>query len=167
MHIELYPLEKVVIDGKTLAFGMTRTAVEATLGKGDRVGARHYYFNSELALDHRDDRVAFIEFLGGIDGALHPTLDGVSVFDAQADELAALLRERSGVIVDTVGGYSYQFPPIGLGLYREAVPEEVTAMIEEAASDGAPMSPEDVAFERRRAAHWASIGIGGADYYRP
>lgn len=167
MKIELYPLEKVVLDGATLALGMTRAAVEAALGKGERVGARHYYFNSELALDYRDDRLELIEFLGGIDGALRPTLDGLSVFEADADALAALLRERSGgAVIDAERGYSYQFPPLGIGVYREAIPEEVAAMLEEAARDGAPMSPEDIACERRRAEHWATLALAGADYYR-
>lgn len=167
MKIELYPLEKVVLDGATLALGMTRAAVEAALGKGERIGARHYYFNSELALDYRDDRLELIEFLGGIDGALRPTLDGLSVFETDADALAALLRERSGgAVIDAERGYSYQFPPLGIGVYREAIPEEVAAMLEEAARDGAPMSPEDIACERRRAEHWATLALAGADYYR-
>lgn len=166
MHIELFPLEKVVIDGTPIALGMARAAVEATLGMGERVGARYYYFGSEMALDYRDDRLDFIEFLSGIDGALRPTLYGLSVFDANADELAALLRERSGgAIIDAERGYAYQFPPLGIGLYREAVPEEVAAMIEEAARDGAPMSPADIALEQRRATHWATVGLGAADYY--
>lgn len=167
MKIELYPLEKVVLDGTSLALGMTRIAAEAALGKGKCVGARHYYFNSELALNYRNDRLMLIEFLGGIDGALRPTLDGLSVFDADADTLTALLRERSGgAVIDAERGYSYQFPPLGIGLYREAIPEEVAAMLEEAARDGAPLSPEDIAYERRRAEHWATFALAGADYYR-
>lgn len=167
MKIELYPLEKVVLDGTSLALGMTRIAAEAALGKGECVGARCYYFNSELALDYRDDRLMLIEFLGGIDGALRPTLDGLSVFDADADTLTALLRERSGgAFIDAERGYSYQFPSLGIGLYREAIPEEVAAMLEEAARDGAPLSPEDIAYERRRAEHWATFALAGADYYR-
>lgn len=167
MKIELYPLEKVVLDGTSLALGMTRIAAEAALGKGECVGARHYYFNSELALDYRDDRLTLTEFLGGIDGVLRPTLDGLSVFDADADTLTALLRERSGgAVIDAERGYSYQFPPLGIGLYREAIPEEVAAMLEEAARDGAPLSPEDIAYERRRAEHWATFALAGADYYR-
>lgn len=166
MRIELFPLEKVVIDGVPLSFGMTHTAVEATLGRGHAVGARCYYFHDEMALDYRDDRLEFIEFLGGIDGILRPTLCGVSVFDAAADELLALLRERSGsAVIDGENGYAYQFPSLSVGVYREIVPGEVASMIEEATDEGSPMSPEDIALEQRRATHWASIGLGAPGYY--
>lgn len=35
-----------------------------------------------------------------------------------------------------------------------------------AEEDGEPMDEEDIAFEMRKAAHWATIGIGIADYYK-
>lgn len=54
MNIEIYPLEKVVIDGVAIYFGMEQSAVEASIGKGQLVGNRHYYFNDELAIDYRN-----------------------------------------------------------------------------------------------------------------
>ena len=39
-------------------------------------------------------------------------------------------------------------------------------MIEDAEDDGEPMDEEDIALELRQAAHWATIGIGVANYYK-
>ena len=47
MNIELYPLEKVVIDGVSIYLGMEQAAVESVIGKGQPVGNRYYYYNSE------------------------------------------------------------------------------------------------------------------------
>ena len=65
MNIELYPLEKVVIDGASIYLGMEQSAVESVIGKGELVGKRYYYYNSEMAIDYNDHQmVEFIEFLG-------------------------------------------------------------------------------------------------------
>ena len=45
---------------------------------------------------------------------------------------------------DHENGYSYQFENISVGVYREAVPQEVEEMIEEAASFGHPMSDDEI-----------------------
>lgn len=39
-------------------------------------------------------------------------------------------------------------------------------MIGEAEDDGEPMDDEEVAYEMRKADHWATIGIGVENYYR-
>ena len=97
MTITIHPLEQVLLDGVPIRFGMKRAEVEAALGAGQAIGARHYYQNSELAIDYdRDDRVEFVEFLAGAEGALRPVLYGVSAFDTDADVLADLLLEHSG-----------------------------------------------------------------------
>lgn len=43
MNIEIYPLEKIVIDGVSVCLGMEQTAVEAAIGKGSYEGERYYY----------------------------------------------------------------------------------------------------------------------------
>lgn len=63
MNIEIYPLEKVVIDGITIALGMEQAAVEMAIGKGELVGNRHYYFDSEILSGAADFR-AGLSFLG-------------------------------------------------------------------------------------------------------
>lgn len=168
MKIEIYPLEKILIDGIPVFLGMEQSAVEAVIGKGQLKEKRYYYYDSEMAIDYDDSkRIEFIEFLGGIDGLLHPVIYGVSAFDAHADELTdLLLRKNNGEVVDTEQGYSYAFPNIGVGIYREIRPSDVAEMIEEMKADGiATENNEDLANDMRKAMHWATIGIGVADYY--
>lgn len=50
MNIEIYPLEKVVIDGISICLGMKQSAVENAMGKGQLVGNRYYYYNTEMEL---------------------------------------------------------------------------------------------------------------------
>ena len=51
MSIEIFPLDKVVIDGVAIYLGMEQAAVEAAIGKGEVIGNRCYYFNSKMAID--------------------------------------------------------------------------------------------------------------------
>ncbi|MBQ8174807.1 MAG: hypothetical protein IJ009_05330 [Clostridia bacterium] len=167
MNIEIYPLDRVVIDGAAVCFGMEQSAVEAAIGKGQRIGKRYYYFNNEMAIDYSNNKAEFIEFLCGGDGILKPVIYGISAFDARANDLFEILKEQNnGVIGDTENGYSYQFQSISVGIYREAIPKEVGEMIEEAASFGNPMSDDEIQYEMNRADHWATIGVGIAGYYQ-
>lgn len=167
MFIEIYPLEKVIFDGNAIYLGMDQAAVEAVIGKGTGIGSRSYYFNNEVAIDYNNGKVNFIEFLSGSDGELRPTVYGVSAFDVNADELFEILKKQNnGPIGDIERGYSYQFHNISVGVYREAIPSEVTEMIEEAKSFGNPMSDDEIQYEMKRANHWATIGIGVAGYYK-
>lgn len=120
-----------------------------------------------MVIDYLEDKVDFIEFLGGVDGQLKPVLYGTSVFDTDATELVKVLKmNNSDEVCDTEKGYSYQFPNISVGVYREAIPEEITEMIEEATRFGNPLSIDEIQNEMRRANHWATIGCGSACYYR-
>ena len=87
MNIQIYPIDKVVFDNVSICFGMEKSAVEFALGVGEAIGNRYYYFNSEMAIDYQEDKVNFIEFLGGVDGKLKPTIYGVSAFDVNFTEL--------------------------------------------------------------------------------
>lgn len=168
MDLQILPLEGIAIDGSVLAFGMTRAETEAMLGVGETVGTRCYYENGELAVDFdADDRVEFIEFLGGIDGILQPTLDGISVFSAEADAVEALLRRKNCDGGETSEqGYAVRFHAISVGVYREITPDDVREMIEEMQASGIPTAQnEDLLADQRRASHWATVGLGKAGYY--
>ncbi len=168
MNIEIFPLEKVVIDGISIRLGMERKAVEAEIGEGENVGDRYYWYNANMAIDYDDeDKVEFIEFLGGIDGELHPLIYGIPAFETPADELLEILEQKDGEVEDCEDGYSYGFLNISVGVYRELIPSDVAEMIEEMKSDGiSTENNEDLESENRRANHWATIGIGVSDYYR-
>ena len=166
MKIELYPLEKVVIDGVSIHLGMEQSDVERLIGNGQFVRDRYYYNNNELAISYDDGKVNYIEFLGVMYGRLKPFIYGVSAFEADANEIYELLKKHNGSeIADAEQGYSYAFLNISVGVYREAVPENVAEMIEEAASFGNPMSEEEIQYEIGRANHWATIGMGTDGYY--
>lgn len=167
MNIEIYPLDRVVVDGVAIYLGMGKDEVESAIGEGEIVGKRCYYFNSEMTIDYNDNKVEFIEFLSGVDGMLKPAIYGVSAFEVQANVLFDVLkRQNNGLIGDGENGYSYQFQNISVGIYREAVPKEVEEMIKEAAGFGNPMSDNEIRYEMRRADHWASIGVGIEGYYQ-
>ena len=167
MNIQIYPLDKIVFDNISICFGMEKSAVELAFGAGEAIGDRYYYFNSEMAIDYRENKVDFVEFLAGIDGKLKPTIYGVSAFDVNAAELVDVLKaNNNGEICDDENGYSYSFSNISIGVYREALPDEIEEMIEEAKSDGSPMSDDDIQYEMKRANHWATIGCGNIGYYQ-
>ena len=71
MITEIYPLEKIVINGDEIYLGMERAAV----------GARNYYFNGEMAIDYNSNKVEFIEFLAGafISKYKHGVTEGLRV----------------------------------------------------------------------------------------
>ena len=166
MRSEIYPLEKVMISGSEIRFGMKKSEVEALIGAGQKIGTRDYYCNGELAIDYHENKVEFIEFLGGFDGVYQPMIYGISVFHTMAEELIEILKiKNNGKICDKEDGHCYLFSNIGIGLYREATPKELSEMIEEAAAFGNPMSSDEIEYESKRANHFATIGIGIAGYY--
>ena len=167
MNIQIHPLDKVVLDHASICLSMEKTAVELAIGAGKAIGNRYYYFNGEMAIDYQENKVDFIELTGGVDGKLKPTVYGVSAFDVDAAELVDVLKaNNNGEICDNENGYSYQFSNISIGLYREAIPNEIAEMIEEAKRFGNPMSDDEIRYEMKRANHWATIGIGVTGYYQ-
>ena len=169
MNIEIFPLDKVVFGGVPVCLGMEKATVENAIGTGQLIGKRYYYYNNELAIDYTENgTVEFIEFLGGLEGSLQPTVYGVSVFGTDAEEVTELLKQKNdGEIADTEQGYSYSFPNISIGVYREIRPFDVLEMIEAMKADGIPTEDnEDLAADMHRANHWATIGVGAAGYYQ-
>ncbi len=169
MKIELFPLDKAVVDGTEIFLGMKQAAVEAVIGAGQHAGNRFYYFNSEMAIDYNAEKcVEFIECLGGRDGSLQPEIYGVSAFQTAAAKLAELLTQKNvGDIEDSEKGYSLAFLNISVGVYRENTPKNIEEMIDEMKADGIDTeNNEMVEEEKRKAEHWAAIGIGCKGYYK-
>lgn len=129
-------------------------------------GPRWFYFRNELRLDFDGrGRVEFIELLGGPDGDLQPSIDGLEVFQAEPEAVYDLLKAKnSGPIDIGVNCYSCTFLNLETGIYRERVPEDVTEMIGEARAEGHPLTPEEIDYETGLT-HWAAIGIGVKGYY--
>lgn len=70
MKINIIPLEKIEIDGKSIELGMKREQVIGILGLG-KFSNRHFFYDNDLAIDYdENDFVEFIEFLRGIEGTL-------------------------------------------------------------------------------------------------
>ena len=162
------PLEGIEWEHKAIALGASQSSIIEILGRPENaIGISFYYYESELRFDFDENQcVKFIEFLGGPDGQIQPQIYGVSAFETDADEFVKLLKEHNdGEIDDSENGYSYAFLNISVGIYRESIPENVREMIKEAENDGEPMTAEDIEYETKRAAHWATIGIGVKNYY--
>lgn len=142
MRVDLYPLEKIVMEGKELCLGCDMSEAVEMLGKPEAVEGddvqRHYYFDSELALDfNEDDELEYIEFLGGHDGELKPYIYGVSAFDTDCDELVDILTENNDGEVDDGEDDSYGFLGSSVGIWKEDGDDE----------------------------YWSTIGIGVEGYY--
>lgn len=166
--IEMVPLTGINMGDKSIRLLDSREEIERILGRPDSIWKNSfYYFNNELRVDFNEQGLAeFIEFLGGADGKLQPRIYGLDAFRADADTLYNALKEKNGDgINDRENGYSYGFLNLSVGVYRESIPEDVQEMIEEAANEGNPMDAGEIAHEMKRAAHWATIGIGVKGYY--
>ena len=169
MNVVLYPLERVELDGTSISLGMSQMEVEQLIGPGhDCNGRRHYYFNTEMAVDYGvNGKVEFIEFLGGVEGERKRVVCGVSAFDVDAEAVLEILRlENSGKEEDKERGHCCTFRGISVGVYRELTPADVLEMEEEMRREGIPTEGNaDLERDRRNAAHWSTIGLGVAGYY--
>lgn len=147
MNIELIPLEKMIIDGKEICLGKEKQCIIGLLGNPEHIHEnyggeswRHYYYDSELALDYdKNGHLEFIEFLGGHEGSLKPYIYGVSAFNTNSDELVAILSEYNDGIIDDSEDNSYGFLSISVGIWKD-----------------------DVNYDEN---YWTTIGIGIKDYY--
>lgn len=165
--VEVIPQAGVVVGGKAVRLGDPKADVIRTLGETSSVRWNSlYYFKNELRVDFdEEDRVEFIELLGGPEGELQPVVFGLEVFQADPEAVYGLLKEKNGAdFLDAEKGYSYAFKRLSVGLYRESVPENVPEMIAEAEADGHPLSEAEIEAEKRRT-HWATVGIGVENYY--
>lgn len=168
--IELKPLVGIVCGNKEINFNDSNLVVKETLGTPEYVYENsYYYFNNEMRIDFDEtDRVLFIEFLGGIESSMTPLIYGTKAFEVKAEELYHVLeKENNGAIEDSENGNSFIFYNSCVGIYREIRPEDVEKMIIERKQDCIDiLSNEDLENDRKRAMHWATIGIGKQGYYK-
>ena len=149
--LELLPLEGLRLGEQLLPLAASKEQAEALLGPAEEFqGDQWYYAESELRLDFdQSGRLEFIEFLGGLEGRLQPTIYGLPAFQTGAGE------------------YSYAFLNISVGVYRSILPKDVREMIAEMEADGIPtLNNPNLELDKRRAEHWETIGIGVAGYYQ-
>ncbi len=147
IKIELFPLEKMVFDGKEIYLGDNKEHIMELLGNPEDIFEqygggiwRHYYYDSELALDFDENgKLTFIEFLAGHEGTLKPFIYGISAFDTDMDELVTVLSEHNNDRIDDSEIDSYGFLGISVGIWKSDDDDE-----------------ED---------YWTTIGIGIKNYY--
>ena len=168
--LELIPLEGLRLGNTLLPLSASKEQVETLLGPAEVVhGSRWYYVKSDLSVSFDPSgQVEFIEFLGGLEGRLQPTIYGLPAFQTGADELIEeLTRRNDGPVDDHEQDYSYAFLNISVGVYRSILPKDVQEMIAEMEADGIPTrNNPDLERDKRRAEHWETIGIGVAGYYQ-
>lgn len=170
-YIKTTPLEGIEIKmGEkihNIVFGWTKEQLISAIGAPKRPTETSLtYWGSSLRFDFEDDKLVFIEFLGGIDGPFQPAVYGNPVFEMEADDVVAMFRKRDSDISDEEKGHCITFKGISVGLYRENTPESVSENIREYAAMGHPMSAEAIMAEKRQAAHWDTFGIGKEGYYK-
>lgn len=147
IKIELFPLEKIVFDGTEIYLGDNKEHIMELLGNPEVIHEqygggtwRHFYYDSELALDFDENgKLVFIEFLAGHDGLLKPFIYGISAFDTNMDELVAVLTEHNNDSIDDSESDSYGFLGISVGIWKSDDDDE-----------------DD---------YWTTIGIGIKKYY--
>lgn len=163
----------IVWEDKCVLIGDTQSDLLKLLDEPEIVRGSWYYFDGELRFDFdADERVEFIEFLGGIDGNLQPWIFGTDVFSSDSDDLFAILNKQNGaakVLEDK--GYFYGFCGIGIGIYRDCTPadledfaDELLEDIEEFGEDA--VDTDSLKKDIRLTYHWNTIGLGGVDYYK-
>lgn len=163
MRVIIKPLECIEFDGRKIPLDCTREFVERFLGKPSVMESSYYYFDNEIRFDFdKDNRLEFIEILGGADGILQPEIYGINPFTESADRVYEILASHNnGDIDDSENGYSYAFVETGIGIYRQNIPEDVDLYAENCRQAGVSLSPD----EYRYADHWSTIGMGRKDYY--
>ena len=168
MNIYVFPLDRIELNSQSICIGCDRNQVVSCLGKPEAIHEnRYYYFGAELAFDcNSDGKIEYIEFLGGREGKIQPIIYGCPAFSVKADELLAVLtRENSGSVVDNEGGYSYTFPNIEVGIYREMLPQEVAYMRQQAEEEGKEIDEQEYDRQMSRAMYWSTLGVGKRGYY--
>lgn len=169
MNIELFPLEKAVVDGHSIALGADRSIVEEMLGAGEEIDNRAYYFGSNFCVEYDEDkRVSFIEVsCGDPENTIATTIYGENVMTSGADRILQILTEKNHGEIESENGYSYTFYNLSVGVYREITPDDYKELIEEMNTNGDPVEGNpDVEADFWKSTHWATIGIGANNYYR-
>lgn len=168
MFFTILPLKGIQWESQSIFFGEKKLDIEEKLGLPQEVkNNSYYYFESNLRFDFSPNgELECIEFLGGIMGNIQPVIFGVQAFQAEADDLFRVLEKRnSGEIVDVEGGYSYTFPGIGIGVYREEIPDNLPEFIREVQEAGEDISDNpNIKEVQLKALHWATIAVTPSEY---
>lgn len=167
MNFTMLPLRGIQWNDQDILLGSTTEDIEAKLGQPFIVDNSFYYFNNELRFDFSEKgELEFIEFLGGYNGNIQPIIYGIQAFQVNADELYNILAKYSaGNIIDNEHGYSFAFPRIGIGLYRESIPSNVTELIKEMKELGITIEGNpNVEEEQLKSSHWATISLASSNY---
>ena len=170
--VYVHPMEGIAWENKRVNLGDTRAQVTAQLGEGDFFEGSCYYIDSELAiLFDKENRVKFIEFLGGgvEDNLLQPYVFGESAFDVHASALFLMLEEKNGArAVSSDEGYSFTFENLGVRIYRDYTPADVENYAAELKAAGIDPNGLDVDSmeawqelndQKQLSEHWSTIGI--------
>lgn len=177
MKILVKPLDGVYWEDKSILLGEERRSVEKTFtnicfkDKSVREsGLSFYLFNTNLRVDFdKNDRVEFIEFLGGFNIEVQAVIYGIDAFKTNADELFELLKKHNnGEIGDSENGYSYDFKNISVGIWRESTPESLAEFIKEIRNDESIdeiIVEENIKEEILKTSYWETLGIGVKNYY--
>ena len=169
MNIELFPLEKAVVDGQSIPLGANRASVEEVLGAGEEIENRTYYFGSNLCVEYDEaKKVSFIEVsCGDPESPVTATIYGADIAKSGADRILQILTEKNHGEMENENGYSYTFFNLSVSVYREITPDDYKELIEEMKANGDPVEGNpDVEADLWKSTHWATIGIGASDYYR-
>ncbi len=171
MKVLLHPLVGIEIENVgEISLGTSINDVLRILPKPHVDRNSYYFYNSELRIFvDENGKVDFIECLNGVYGAkLNPYIYGAEVYKTKAEDLVSLLaKQNDGNIEDNEYGYSYVFPNISVGVYRECLPEDVEEMIQEINANGDyERMKEEIQLDLIKANYFATIGIGQNHYYR-
>ena len=169
MNIELYPLDKAVIDGQNITLGANKASIEEVLGAGEEVDNRTYYFGGNLYVEYdQAKRASFIEVsCGNPESPVTATIYDEDITKSGADRILQILTEKNHGEVENENGYSYTFFNLSVGVYREITPDDYKELIEEMKANGVPVEGNpDVEADFWKSTHWATIGIGTSNYYR-
>ena len=169
MNIELFPLEKAVVDGQSIPLGANRASVEEVLGTGEQVDNRTYYFGNNLCVEYDEaKRVSFIEVsCNSPKSPVTATIYGEDITKNGADSILQILTEKNHGEMENENGYSYTFFNLSVGVYRELTLDDYKELIEEMNTNGTPVEGNpDAKADFWKSTHWATIGIGTKNYYR-
>ena len=172
MNVYLHPMEGIAWENKRVNLGDTREQVTAMLGEGDEFEGSCYFFDSELAIVYnKEDRVQFIEFLGGgvEDAVLRPVIFGHPAFEAKASDLFLALNEKDGGrAAESDDGHAFTFENLCVRIYRDYTPADVENYAAELKSGGVDLDGmgmdsveawEELTYQRQLSEHWSTIGI--------
>lgn len=177
MKVLVKPLEGIFWGDKSILLGEGRRNVEKTFedmnfkDKSDGAGKLCFYlFNNNVRIDFdKNDRIEFIELLGGFNTKMHAIIYSVDVFKSNAEELVELFKKHNnGEIEDSENGYCYTFKNISVGIWRESTPESLAEFIKKMCNDESidkKIVEEKIKEEMVKVDYWATLGIGVQNYY--